>query len=708
MMTVRPPVPALSVLVLVASLLAASAGAQTLPDLQPGRNFTSAVNFGANRSANITPGDVDNDGDMDVVVANGDGSVPQPNRIFINLGGLQGGSLASFAEETATRFAGFPVNSARDIDFVDFENDGDLDAFVTNVNQPVPSGNTPCRFYTNKGGVQAGTVGFYQEETNLRWGQLASISPMDQILGGNQGPFRGYTCDCNFADLDDDGDSDLFYGSYGPGINGTRDSLLFLNDGNGIFDEVYPWANPAADIKTHTIGFDLVDLDGDFDIDIAMSSRNSAARTYMNNTVNGIGPARFNDITQTALFATGATGSATVNYEVESGDLDGDGDFDLWMDGYDGNTDRILRNNGFVPGVGYSFTEMAAWIKGNPNVDEQNEAFTDYDGDGDLDVFNASFTGTNYLFQNVLAQGLAFDTLGLVHRTGTTANGSLSPVPELPATLNTGNSEDGDTADLDNDGDEELLVANAGNNPDNFLYTNVLGVPDTHAPTFYKLTQQGDKPNGSETVVHAQIRDNSSRALTLYYTATLVYSVDGGPEVNAPMFPQASMQYRGVIPAQTDAWIAWRVEVSDLAGNPGVSSTQSFAQGSPATPWTELGFGLAGVAGVPHLSGTGSLLGGQALTLSLTSAAPNATVLLFLALGSSPVPFKGGQLAAFPWLAGFPIALVSGPGGTLTLPAVLPAGANGLGVQLHFQEAVADAAAVQGVALSNLLRGAVP
>jgi len=681
-----------------------AAVAQTLPDLQPGRNFTSAANFGADSSDKLAPGDVDNDGDLDVAVANGIDGALQFSRIFINLGGLQGGAVGTFAEETATRFAGFPLNTSRDLEFCDVDADGDLDAGVASDGNQGNGGRTG-RFYTNRGGLQGGTVGFFQDDTDLRWGQLVSVPLSQQLYGGNHGPFREYSCDCEFADLDDDGDSDLFYSSYGPAISGNRDSRIFLNDGNGIFDELYPWADPAANIQTRSHEFDLVDLDGDFDIDVALSNRTAQARTYMNNSVNGIGPTLFQDITQAAFIAPGATASGVVSYEVEPADVDGDGDFDLWFDNYNNNTDRLLRNDGFVPGVGYSFTRMDAWIKGDPNQNDEHIAFSDYDGDGDLDGFVANFGGTNFLFQNVLAQGLAFDSVGLMHRTGTTAGGSLAPTPELPSSFNGGTSDDGGSADVDNDGDEDLLLGNGGNQQ-NYLFRNVRGVPDTHAPTFYKLTQQPDKPNGSASVVHAQIRDNTNLLLAAYEPATLVYSVNGAAPVSVPMFSQGSMQYRAVIPAQTDALIAWHVEVSDLAGNEAFSETRCFAQGVSPGPWFDLGGGLAGSLGVPQLSGTGTLAAGTPGSLDLTAANPSSSLLLFVSLASVPVPFKGGTIAAAPWIVALPLA--TDVSGALSLvwaswPAGLPPCTN-----LYFQYAVADGGAVQGVALSNALHGVSP
>jgi choice-of-anchor C domain-containing protein len=121
--------------------------------------------------------------------------------------------------------------------------------------------------------------------------------------------------------------------------------------------------------------------------------------------------------------------------------------------------------------------------------------------------------------------------------------------------------------------------------------------------------------------------------------------------------------------------------------------------------WTDLGFALPGVAGAPQLVGTGTLAAGSVGSLALSHAAPSAPALLFIALGSSPVPFKGGTLVPVPTLATLPLA--TSPAGGLTLPWLSwPAGLSGL--DLYFQYGIKDVAAVHDVALSNAVRGDVP
>jgi len=138
----------------------------------------------------------------------------------------------------------------------------------------------------------------------------------------------------------------------------------------------------------------------------------------------------------------------------------------------------------------------------------------------------------------------------------------------------------------------------------------------------------------------------------------------------------------------------------------------SFTDGSQAVleadldgAFASLGGGLAGVAGVPALAGSGTLVASTPGTIALAAAAATAPAALLLSLGSSPVPFKGGTLLAFPPLAQF--GLVTNAAGAFTLPFTTPAKLPpALG--LVFQVLVLDAAAVNGVSLSNGLAATTP
>ena len=174
-------------------------------------SFTDQVDFG----------DVDLDGDWDAVFADGSEMGPDQNRIWINQG--PGANLGVFSDETSARL---PVisDASRDIEFVDFDGDGDLDVHVSNTSLLLAQ---TGRWWTNSG---AGS-GFYIDETQARWVNLGvgdSSVPASAVLPS--GGFIDSSGDADFADLDNDGDMDLFHSSYGANFAGETPSRVFLNE----------------------------------------------------------------------------------------------------------------------------------------------------------------------------------------------------------------------------------------------------------------------------------------------------------------------------------------------------------------------------------------------------------------------------------------------------------------------------------------------
>lgn len=121
--------------------------------------------------------------------------------------------------------------------------------------------------------------------------------------------------------------------------------------------------------------------------------------------------------------------------------------------------------------------------------------------------------------------------------------------------------------------------------------------------------------------------------------------------------------------------------------------------------WTDAGNALAGVSGDPALVGSGDLTSGSINSVNLSNAAPNAAAGLFIALASTPVPFKGGMLMPFPFFD--PLITSTSGTGSFDLPFVMPAGVPAA-AELWVQWAMQDAAAVAGVSLSNAVMGLTP
>lgn len=187
------------------ALLAQASSAQNTFQHFPG-GMPSGSPFNTGYTENVDFGDVDGDTDLDAVLANGGDFGNQQSRIWINRGFEAGGTLGVFADRTSAQFPTVALDS-RDIEFADIDNDGDLDIYLSNTSQ---ISNQSNRWWINMGGAQTGTQGFYQDQTAAHWqglGAAGSSIAATQVLGS--GGFIDFSCDCDFADLDNDGDLDM-------------------------------------------------------------------------------------------------------------------------------------------------------------------------------------------------------------------------------------------------------------------------------------------------------------------------------------------------------------------------------------------------------------------------------------------------------------------------------------------------------------------
>ena len=540
------------------------------------------------RSENVDFGDVDQDGDWDAVFADGGDQDQDQNRIWINRG--PGANLGKFQDETGARFPAINDQS-RDIEFVDFDNDTDLDIYVSNTAALVAQGN---HWWTNTGVAN----GVYVDETAARWvnlnGPNSSIAASQLIAGGT---FIDFSCDCDFADIDNDGDMDLFHSSYGGVFGGQVPSRIFLNDGLGFFEEFNPSGfkltgqliqpgNPGlwcegtqqsdtnnsngnfCDIASSALDIDFGDIDGDFDLDVLHGARQEAPRMFANRLEENGGVLGFRDVTS-STFPSGYT-SGNGHYEQEMGDLDGDGDLDIYGLNWTANfsfNDITLRNNG--NGVYGNQVTLAG-----SSADDNEGDFLDYDNDGDLDLFVANFSGQDKLYRNNNNGG---------------ANFSYTLV-NFPSSSQT--ALDGEACDVDGDGDYDILVANdfgAANN----LFTNTTQVPDTHAPYLPNIEQAPNRAAGpNPTVVRAHVYDNAPYYITWYNPTQLNYRVDGGSTTSVTALSSGGQVFRGEIPGALIGTIEYWFTSQDEYGNMGQSATLSFvANGGGANTGNAFCFG---------------------------------------------------------------------------------------------------------------------
>lgn len=123
-------------------------------------------------------------------------------------------------------------------------------------------------------------------------------------------------------------------------------------------------------------------------------------------------------------------------------------------------------------------------------------------------------------------------------------------------------------------------------------------------------------------------------------------------------------------------------------------------------PWADLGEALPGVNGAPKLTGKGTLVPGSPANVALSNAKANAPALLVISGTSTPQPFMGGTLVAFP--IAFSTIVSTDANGKFLLPVSSWPNSIPQGTKIYFQMAIADAAAPQGVALSNAIRAKQP
>ncbi|TDJ66848.1 MAG: VCBS repeat-containing protein [Planctomycetota bacterium] len=542
-----------------------------IPQGNPGNNSSSE---------NVDFGDVDLDGDWDAVFADGGDGGNDQNRIWINQGGDQNGTVGFFLDDTVARFPS-GQDQSRDIEFADIDGDTDLDIYVSNTSAIINQSN---RWWVNLGGDQGGSLGFYQDETAARWvglGGPGSSIPQSAVLAS--GGFIDWSCDCDFGDLDNDGDLDLFHSTYGGAFGGNVPSRIFLNDGRGFFTEFNPsgfqlagtnilngnpglWCDGTqlnfttnsdgtnCDIAMTALDIDIGDIDGDFDLDILHGSRSEFPRMFANRLdgsnlapAMGGGQLGFRDVTGMVFPPNYASGG---NYEQEMGDFDGDGDLDIygmnWNPGVGDSTYENLGNGIFAPGV---------VVSGAGSDDNEADCF-DYDNDGDLDIYVANFSGQDRIHRNNNNGGSGFSF--------TNVTGSV-----LPSLSRTG--LDADCCDIDNDGDYDVMVGN-DNGQGNYLVENVGNTPDTHAPYIPNVEQAVDRTIGSlPTVVRAQVYDNAPYYITWYNPTWVEVTVDGGAPVSYPAVSSAGQIFRAEIPGGLAGTICYRFVSEDQYGNQGQS-----------------------------------------------------------------------------------------------------------------------------------------
>ncbi|HEY0740885.1 MAG TPA: FG-GAP-like repeat-containing protein [Chryseosolibacter sp.] len=406
--------------------------------------------FGQDLGAFASPvfNDMDNDGDLDLVIGSSYLPLNKSMHYFVNDGNFNftpstlSGINPNLAEVTPT--------------FLDVDNDGDEDIVI---------------------GAEDGKLYYFK-----RTGQTS----FEEQTGENN-PFnffyRGQYSSPTAADFDNDGDNDLVVGV----VNSLFDFAYIENKGNGVYEEKTGFGNPfggASVTAESSPAFVDVDGDGDQDVVVGSSDNTDPYLKYFRND-NGA----YVEVIANNPFS----GTTVPNMFVPSFvDIDGDGDKDLLASA--DNTDMTY--------VEYFKNENGAFVRqdvaAGPFADiywnEGRGDFSDIDNDGDFDLI-----ATDRRWE----MGDYHYFIRYFENTGTTTAPSFT---EKTGTANPLNSvfEDFELFprfyDIDHDGDLDALIGEGGGvveNTDGNEFHYYENVSSATTPTFrYRgnLIQQGTNP----------------------------------------------------------------------------------------------------------------------------------------------------------------------------------------------------------------------
>lgn len=370
---------------------------------------TQAAGLGDERyGIGCAAGDFDNDGDLDLYVTN-----LTRNTLYQNNGD---GSFTDVTARAGVGAGGFSTAAS----FGDFDKDGHLDLYVCRYVDWSPETNIVCTEHDGSTPVQVycrPTVYRPLPDLLYRNNGDGSFTEVTRAAGMAVTPGRGLGC--IWSDLDEDGDLDLYV------TNDMSANFLFINQGRGRFTEealsrgvsMSDSGRPMA-----SMGVAVVDYDGDTHLDLACTNFSGEYLALYRNRGDG----QFEDVSSRSGLVD-ATGPF-VGFGLAFPDLNRDGYPDLLVV----NGEVTEASERFYPGTTLAQPSLCLLNLGSgtfepvktpgralttPRV-SRGLALADFDTDGDLDALVSNWRGEPDLLRNDSPSGGSWLRLTLAARAG--------------------------------------------------------------------------------------------------------------------------------------------------------------------------------------------------------------------------------------------------------------------------------------------------